>query len=255
LIAAVTIGVLFYRNYRQRSKLYQAEDALKQQRITELEKEKQLLAAESVLRGQEEERKRLAKDLHDGLGGILSSVKYSFTNMKNNLIVTAEGAEAFDRSMVMLDKSISELRRVAHNMMPEALVNFGLDSALRDFCQGINQGGAIVLTYQSFGLDDETVAKSQASVVYRIIQELVNNILKHADAKTALVQLICKNKGLSITVEDDGKGFDQAILISSNGIGYANLQNRVAYLAGTMDVQTAAGNGTSVNIEIPNIAA
>ncbi len=253
VIAIVCISILFYRNYRQKSNLLLAEDVLKQQRITELEKEKQLLAAESVLQGQDEERKRLAKDLHDGLGGILSSAKYSFTHMKSNLIISEENAEAFDRSMGMLDKSITELRRVAHNMMPEALVNFGLDTALKDFCHGINQSGALQLTCQSFELHDDTIPKSKASVVFRIIQELVNNILKHANATAALVQVVCKNGELSITVEDNGNGFDTDILLSSNGIGYANLHNRVAYLSGAMDVQTAPGKGASIHIEIPNI--
>jgi two-component system NarL family sensor kinase len=156
--------------------------------------------------------------------------------------------------MTMLDKSISELRRVAHNLMPEALMEFGLDTALKDFCNIINQSGAIQLVYQSFEMDENSISKNSSSAIYRIIQELVNNILKHASVQTALVQLIRKNNALSITVEDNGKGFDKTILPNSNGIGYPNLQNRVTYLGGTIDIQSASGNGTSVNIEIPNIA-
>ncbi len=248
-------GLLFFRNIQQKKKLLLVDATLKQQRILELETEKQLSATQSILQGQEEERKRLAKDLHDGLGGILSSTKYAFNNMKTNLIITPESAAAFDRSMAMLDKSITELRRVSHNMMPEALLKFGLDTALKDYCNSINQNGAVQLSYQSFELNDEAIATDKASVIYRIVQELINNILKHANAHNALVQLIWKNGSLSITVEDDGAGFDASILQANNGIGYLNLQNRVTYLNGTMDVQTAAGKGTSVNIEIPNINA
>jgi two-component system, NarL family, sensor kinase len=249
----VLIGFLYRRNYRQKKGLMQADALLKQQRITELEKEKQLLAVEAVLKGQVEERSRLAKDLHDGLGSILSGVKYSFANMKDNLIITAEGAEAFERSMGMLDKSIHELRRVAHNMMPEALMKFGLDTALRDFCQSIDGSGAIKLTYLSIDVNEASIPETHAAAVYRIVQELVNNILKHAGATTALVQLIRKENALSITVEDDGKGFDAAVLEKSDGIGWLNLKNRVAWLNGTIDIHTEAGKGASVNIEIPNI--
>jgi len=254
ILVFILIGILYYRNYQQKKKLLLSYFLLQQQHISELEKEKQLLAAKAVLQGHAEERTRLAKDLHDGLGGILSSAKYSFSNMKENLIITPENANAFDRSMAMLDKSISELRRVAHNLMPEALMQFGLDTALKDFCNSINQSGVIQLSYQSLEMDENSIPKNSSSAIYRIIQELVNNILKHANSQTALVQLIRRNNTLSITVEDNGKGFDKNILQSSNGIGYPNLQNRVTYLGGTIDIQSGTGNGTSVNIEIPNIA-
>jgi two-component system NarL family sensor kinase len=137
--------------------------------------------------------------------------------------------------------------------MPEALMEFGLDTSLKDFCNSVNQSRAIQLVYQSFEMDENSISKNSSSTIYRIIQELVNNILKHANAQTALIQLIRKNDALSITVEDNGKGFDKTILQNSDGIGYLNLQNRVTYLGGTIDIQSGIGNGTSVNIEIPNI--
>ena len=253
VIVTLLIVFLYNRNQQQKRKLLIANTLLQEHRINELEKEKQLLAAQAVLQGQVEERTRLAKDLHDGLGGILSSAKYSFSNMKENMIITAEHAAAFERSMGMLDKSISELRRVAHNMMPEALVTFGLDTALKDFCNSIEQTGVIQLTYQSFEINENTISKTTSAAIYRIIQELLNNILKHAHASTALVQLVRKDLALSITVEDNGKGFDPLVLDNSDGIGYLNLKNRITYLNGSIDIQTSEGKGTSVNIEIPNI--
>ncbi len=255
VLIAGLIAFLFNRNYRQRKKLLVANTLIQQQRITELEKEKRLLAAQAVVQGQVEERTRLAKDLHDGLGSILSSTKYSFNHMKENLIITPENAAAFEKSMAMLDSSINELRRVAHNMMPEALTKFGLDTALKDFCNSVNQSGAIQLTYQSFGIDESTIPEVASAGVYRIIQELVNNILKHADATTALVQIIRNNNNLSITVEDNGKGFDKSILQNNQGMGYLNLKNRVAYMNGSIDIQTSSGKGTSVNIEISTVTA
>jgi two-component system NarL family sensor kinase len=255
VIILLLLAFLYHKNYRQRKKLLMAGAVQQQQRITRLEQEKQLSAAESILQGQDEERKRLAKDLHDGLGGILSATKYSLSNIKNSMIITEESAAAFERGMALLDKSINELRRVSHNMMPEALVKFGLDTALRDYCNSINQSGAVKLSYQSFDLTDDTVPPAKASVIYRIVQELINNTMKHAGAENALVQLILKNEALSIAVEDDGKGFDPAVLHEHTGIGYSNLQNRVTYLKGTLDMQTAEGKGVSINIEIPDINA
>ncbi len=252
VVVVVVIGSFVYSYIRQKNKILSGEDVLKQQRIAKLEKERQLLAAEYVLQGQDEERKRLAKDLHDGLGGILSTARFSFTNAKSNLAIPPELAKDFDRGMDTLDKSIAELRRVAHNMMPESLLNYGLDTAVKEYCKSIEQAGALKLTCQSFGMGDETITKNRASVIYRIIQELVNNILKHANAKTAVVQMVYNEERLHITVEDDGRGFNTAILQNNNGIGYISLQNRVAYLNGSMDINTAPGNGTSITINIPN---
>ena len=253
LIAFAIIGFLFYSNSKHKKKLLLSEAALHEQKIIELEKEKQLLATRSVLLGQEEERKRVAKDLHDGLGGILSVAKYSFNNMKQDLANSPENEIAFNKSMGFLNKSIQELRRVAKNMMPEALVEFGLDTALKDYCNSITNNGSLQIIYQSFEVTDDSVSPSIATIIYRIIQELINNILKHSNATKAVVQLVKRTDALSITVEDNGKGFDIKILNDSTGIGYLNLQNRVSYLEGTLDIQTAIGNGTFVSIEIPNI--
>ncbi|MBP6687598.1 MAG: sensor histidine kinase [Lacibacter sp.] len=241
--AILIISLLSFRNYKHKQKL-------QQQRISELETEKQLEATEAVLKGEEQERTRLAKDLHDGLGGMLSGIKYSFNNMKGNLVMTPDNAQAFERSMDMLDSSIKEMRRVAHNMMPEALVKFGLDTALKDFCNDVTQSSALQVTYQSVGMEAAAIDQTTAITIYRIVQELLNNTIKHAAAKTAIVQLSKSGEQLSVTVEDDGKGFDASILQASRGIGWTNIQNRVEFLKGKLDVNTAPGKGTSVLIEL-----
>jgi signal transduction histidine kinase len=242
-LTLLVISLLGYRSYRQKQKL-------QQQRISELETQQQLTATEAVLKGEEQERTRLAKDLHDGLGGMLSGIKYSFNTMKGNLIMTPENAQAFERSMDMLDSSIKEMRRVAHNMMPEALVKFGLDTALKDFCNDISKSGALLVSYQSIGLANSTIEQTVAITIYRIVQELINNTMKHAAAKTALVQVTKVDGHLSVTVEDDGKGFDTSMLNQSKGIGWSNIQNRVEFLKGTLDVQSENEKGTSVYIEV-----
>jgi two-component system NarL family sensor kinase len=236
------ISLLTYRTYKQKQKL-------QQQRISELETEKQLTATEAVLKGEEQERTRLAKDLHDGLGGMLSGIKYSFNTMKENLIMTPENHQAFERSMDMLDSSIKEMRRVAHNMMPESLIRFGLDTALKDFCNDINQSGALEVSYQSIGLEHVNLEQTTAITIYRIVQELISNVLKHASAKSIIVQVANTSGHISVTVEDDGSGFDTAILKNSKGIGWTNIQHRLDFIKAKLDVSSQPGKGTSVHIE------
>lgn len=243
--SAVTLLIISLLSYRN----YQHKQTLQQQRIAELETEKKLLATEAVLKGEEKERTRLAKDLHDGLGGMLSGIKHSFQSMRGNLIMTPENAQAFERSIDMLDSSIKEMRRVAHNMMPEALVKFGLDTALKDFCNDINQSGALQISYQSIGMQHETIEQTMAIGIYRIVQELINNTMKHAAATSALVQLSKSANTITLTVEDDGKGFDTQLLQTVKGMGWANITHRVEFLKGKLDVHSQPGKGTSVLIE------
>ena len=244
--SAITLLIIIFLSYLY----YKQKQKIQQQRINKLETHQQLAATEAVLKGEEQERTRLAKDLHDGIGGMLSGIKFSFNTMKGNLIMTPENNQAFERSMDMLDSSIKELRHVAHNMMPEALVKFGLDTALKDFCYEVNQSGALQVSYQSIGLENEDIEQTTAITIYRIVQELNNNTIKHAAAKTAIVQVTKRDNHLSVTVEDDGKGFDPTLLKQSKGIGWSNIQNRVGFLKGTLDVQSGKEKGTSVHIEL-----
>ena len=241
--ALFIISLLAYRNYRHKQHL-------QLQRINELETEKYLSATEAVLKGEEQERTRLAKDLHDGLGGMLSGIKYSLNTMKGNLIMTPENAQAFERSMDMLDSSIHEMRRVAHNMMPEALVKFGLDVALKDFCSGITHSGALKVKYQSLNMENLEIDQTTSITLYRIVQELIHNIIKHASAKNAIVQISTIDDRLHLEVEDDGIGFNTDILDRAKGIGWRNIQNRIEFLKGKWDIHSEIGKGTSVHIEL-----
>lgn len=242
-LALLLVMILLYLNYKHKQNL-------QQQRISELETQQQLLATEAVLKGEEQERTRLAKDLHDGLGGMLSGIKHSLQNMKGNLILTSENALAFERSMDMLDSSIKEMRRVAHNMMPETLVKYGLDTALKDFCNDINQSGALSVDYSSIGVENAKIEQITAITIYRIVQELLNNSIKHARAQYAIVQISNNNGLLSITVEDNGRGFDTSIIKVQKGMGWHNVMKRVDFLKGTLDVTSKEGKGTSVHIEL-----
>ncbi len=243
LFAVAVIGLLFYRNSRNKQ-------LLQQKQIESLQQEKQLMATEAVLKGEEQERARLARDLHDGLGGMLSGIKFSLNNIKGNLSMSTENAVSLDKSIEMLNSSIQEMRRVAHNMMPEALVKFGLDTALNDFCQELRQSSTVNITYQSIGLAHIPLPENIPVAVYRIVQELVNNSLKHAQAENILVQLAVHSTTLSITVEDDGVGL-QTGQHSGTGIGMQNIRNRVDLLNGSFDIQSEPGKGCSALIELP----
>jgi len=238
----VLLIILAFRNFRHRQQLHIS-------RINQLEQEKQLSATEAVLKGEEQERTRLAKDLHDGLGGMLSGIKYSFQTMKGNLIMTSENQQTFERSLDMLDSSIREMRRVAHNLMPDVLVHYGLDAAIKDYTTELNNSGIIKVVYQSMGMENKKIEQSLALGVYRVVQELLNNVVKHAGATEVLVQLFAENDKLVVNVEDNGKGMDAAQLEKTGGMGWKNIRLRAGLLNGSTDIQSEPGKGTSVNLE------
>jgi signal transduction histidine kinase len=242
-------GYLGYTNFRKGQQLAKSQQAYQKQKIIELEKDKQLLSIDAMLKGQEEERSRIAKDLHDGLGGLLSGTKLSFMNVKENLVLTPENGVLFDKSLSMLDNTIGDLRKVAQNLMPEALVKFGLHEAVRDFCDSIQSSTGIRVLYHEMG-EKRKLDNTAEVFAYRIIQELVNNAVKHAAASQVFVQLTINTDKVRITVEDDGKGFDKNKIKQTKGAGMANIDYRVQYFNGEIDLVTSPGNGTSVNIEL-----
>ena len=248
LLALLIIGLLAYRYYRNKQIILKQTEELQSQRIKELEKEKQLISMNSLLKGQEEERSRMARDLHDGLGGMLSGVKLSLEAMKGNYLISEDNAKLFTRALEQLDSSIGEMRRVAHNMMPEALVKLGLKQAVQDYCEGVNESNQLKVNCEIHGLEKRLDPTTEI-IVYRIIQELLNNIVKHAQASEALVQVMRQEDRLSITVEDNGKGFDPTSVSATHGAGLNNVRSRVDYLKGEMDLRSEPGKGCSIHIE------
>ncbi|MGC4038312.1 MAG: sensor histidine kinase [Chitinophagaceae bacterium] len=249
IVGLLVFGYLAYRTVRSEQKITNQQQELQKQKIVELEKDKQLLTVDAMLKGQEEERSRLAKDLHDGLGGMLSGVKFSFINVKENMILSSENLAGFDRSIHMLDNTITELRKVAHNLMPETLVRFGLEEALKDYCCSIETSTGIKVVYQQFG-EERKIPRRAEITVYRIIQELINNAIKHSEADQIIVQLTKSDVKTSITVEDNGKGFDSSVIERKKGAGFNNIKYRVNYFNGNIDINSKPGEGTSITIEL-----
>ncbi len=240
--------LLVYRGIRNRKQLYAKEQELHRQKINELEKERQLVAAQALMKGQEEERSRLAKDLHDGVGGLLSGVKLGLSTMKGNVFLSEQNARAVNTIIGQLDNSIAELRRVSHNMMPEALIKFGLKEALENYCENIILSGSLDVRLQTYGLE-RRLAQDTEIILYRMVQELLNNVIKHAGARQALVQLIREPDKFTLTVEDDGKGFDANDPHLRQGAGLQNIQARAGYVNGVVDIRSRPGEGTSVTVE------
>ncbi len=248
-IGLLLLSFLGYLNFKNKQKVSTQKQLLQKQQITQLEKDKQLLAVDAMLKGQEEERSRLAKDLHDGLGGMLSGVKLSFVNMKENMIMDAPSVQSFEASILQLDNTIAELRKVAHNLMPEALVKFGLKNAILDFCNSMQLSSKTKIIFEQMG-SDRQLSNTADLYIYRIIQELINNALKHAQPKQILVQLTKAEKNILITVENDGNYFNTSAIENASGIGMKSVQQRVNYFTGKMDIASDKENGTSINIEL-----
>lgn len=243
------LGGIFAWRFQKNKALVAAQQlTIQAQTIKQLEQEQQIATASAVLRGQEEERGRLARDLHDGLGGMLSGIKQTLFAMKGNQVLTETSATSLNQVIGDMDRSIGELRHIARNMMPEALVRFGLKDALEDYCDHTALATGLKVHFQSFGMD-KRLPQDVEVILFRIAQELLNNVVKHANASQAIVQLIRDENRVNLTVEDDGQGMETANLEQAKGVGWMNIRSRVNYLDGRLDMQSSPKKGMSVNIE------
>lgn len=250
-------GFAWYRAQRNRKRLSEQKELLLQEEIRNHLHESRLNVYNAMLQGEEKERGRLARDLHDGLGGMLASVKMKLSTVTEAMDGDEEGYSALEdlRSIIVqLDSSAHELRRVSRNLMPDSLLNRGLEDALRDLCKGMSQPH-LQIDYQSSGLI-ETYGQPFLVSVYRIVQELLNNAVKHSEADQVWVQCSQDCGNLYLSVEDNGKGFDPTIVntgqqsASLRGMGLANIVNRTAFLNGQLEIDTSPGKGTSIHVQI-----
>ena len=224
--------------------LYRLRKAKSDQQVQSLKQQQQIALTQALLQGEEKERARLARDLHDGLGGMLAGVKINLTHALEGI-----NTPEINKAIGQLDNSVTELRRIARNMMPESLLRSGLETALADLCESLFSEKLKV--YHSFiNIHDEVFSKQVQIIIFRIIQELLTNIVKHAEASEAYLQCSQDGAYFYITVEDNGKGINQSGYSSRRGIGLDNIQSRVDFLKGKMDFNSEPGKGTITNIEI-----
>lgn len=233
---------LGYRIFRKR-------DQLKAKEIERLKYEQDAIMSNAMLEGQENERKRIAIDLHDGLAGRLSATRIKLEKLSRDNDRNTKG-KAFQEAALSLDESLSELRSIAQNLMPETLFRYGLKNAIEDYCSSLSRGNSEIKFILQFYDTEIKLTQNTLLTIYRIIQELINNAVKHAKANELLVQVSFENEKADITVEDNGIGFMKQNLETSSGMGLKNLQTRVAYLNGEIDFESTPGEGTTVHIVI-----
>lgn len=211
-----------------------------EQELSALENQQKLSVSNALIEGEEVERKRIARDLHDGLGSMLSGLKIHLKLAeKENALSPAE-------INTLLDNSIKELRNISQNLMPESLLKLSLEHALRDLCMA-NSNAKTKIEFQ-YLVQKPNLPKNYEIVIYRIIQELLINALKYADASEILVSCSQNKDTFFITVEDNGIGFNTAL--KSTGMGLRNIKNRVEILKGKLEIESVLNKGTSAYIEL-----
>ncbi len=234
-------GYLFYNRSVLKQKALFNETLLHQQELRN----------KAIVEAEEKERIRIARELHDGIGQQLSATKMNLSAFEPNLALLSNSVIAkYQDLIVLVDDAVKEVRNVSHNMMPNALIRSGLVSAVRDFVNKLSLSEMLKVDLQIVGLN-ERLENTTETVLYRILQEAVNNIIKHADASQISIQLIKHNDYLNMMVEDNGKGFDTSKLHSFEGIGLKNIVSRIQYLNGSVDFDSSPNRGTTVIINVP----
>lgn len=244
LLVITFFGLLYFRNNK---KLTKQKEINYRQQLKELEQEQQLTISNAMLEGEERERQRVGRDLHDGLGGTLAGIKINLSDVVANTSSTGKDTE-LGKIIAQLDNSVNDLRSIARNLMPETLLKFGLETALKDLCETFNNS-ELKITLQLFDIQ-ESMEVSVKINIYRIIQEILSNTVRHSGASQLLLQCSQNGSVFLITAEDNGRGFDASAAGNAKGIGLSNIRNRVALLHGKMELNTAINEGTSINIEL-----
>ncbi|NNF23023.1 MAG: tetratricopeptide repeat protein [Saprospiraceae bacterium] len=243
--------LFFYlrRQSQLKTQLADQEIELRNQQIIQLENDKKVLAMSSMIEGQESERIRIARDLHDGLGAMLSSVKARISTIEEQ-VSHLENLNLGQSIGDMIDKASKEVRRISQNMAPQALRLGGIKDAVEDLANDLSLNSNLKINTEFInwkGLEDET----KELMLYRIIQEIIQNTIKHSDAKGLLIQLIQNGNSLSLITEDDGKGFDVKAAKEKKGLGLTSIESRVSFLEGEMDIDSEKEKGTSYTITVP----
>ncbi|MFN4198529.1 MAG: sensor histidine kinase, partial [Flavobacterium sp.] len=242
---SIGLIVFFKKRLSYQKTIQHQHESLQEQKILELTQKHKLTALTSMLAGQEHERQRIAKDLHDSLGGLLSSVKAHFTRLHLRDSPEAK-PELSMQTGHLIDEACLEVRRISHDMMPHALSVSGLKGALEDLVTrltSLHYQVDLDLRFREEGLD-----QVKKNTIYRLVQELLSNVQKHADATEIFLQLFEHERQYHLIVEDNGKGFDYASSIRGEGIGLQSINSRVEFLDGDIIWDSVPGSGTTISI-------
>jgi signal transduction histidine kinase len=240
-VLSAVIAWLSMNRYKLRQKALMNAEMLRQQEIR----------TKAVLAAEEQERQRIGRDLHDGVGQTLSAAKLNLSALQSTLPVSDQkDKDKMQNALDLLDDSVKEVRSISHSMMPNMLIKSGLASAVREFINKLT-GDKLKIDLNIVGMDqrlDDTVE----IVLYRVFQEIINNIMRHSAATHVTIQLLRHDTEIVMMIEDNGKGFDVSKAKNDeNGIGLKNITSRVEYLHGSIDFDSMPGRGTTVTVEIP----
>lgn len=205
---------------------------------------KKLENLRAMVLGEENERKRVAKDLHDGIGVLLTSIKLRLSNFKDKV----EAKDDFNKSLDQIDNACTEVRRISHNMIPAILTKIGLQEAILDLLDNVHASTDILIE-EALDYEEGAYDESKEVLIYRVIQELVNNSLTYADPTKLSIALHKSKQNYLLTYSDDGKGFEKSKI--KKGLGLRSIASRVDILKGKFTYESTPGHGVIFNIAIP----
>lgn len=236
-LSLLAIAGLYYNRYRLKQQVILAEEVAKQEK----------LRFKATLEAEEQERVRIAKELHDGLGQLLSTAKLNVAGLSEDY--QEERPVLLTNAIQLIDEAVDEVRSISHNMMPNALIRLGLVAALKEAAAKISASQALKVMVNVSDMEQRLPESVEISC-FRMIQELLNNSIKYAQAKEINIDIGRKDELLTISVADDGIGFDTSVVENSQGIGWKNLQARASLLNGTIEVNSVMGKGTTTSIKL-----
>lgn len=237
---------LIQKNTSKKRKLAEQKTQLEQQKVATLLKDQELNAIDAMISGQEKERQRVANELHDDLGSLMATIKLHFDNIR------LDGKDpALKSASNLLEKAYQKIRGIAHAKNSGVIAHQGLVPAINKMAKTISETNQMQFEVNDFGMKNRLENSLELSI-FRIIQELITNIIKHAKATKASIQLTQHEDSINILVADNGQGFDTATIpANEDGIGLRNIEKRIEHLEGNFTIDSALEKGTSIIIDIP----
>ena len=255
-VAAILLAIVIIiknRNTKLKAENLEREkqQAKQNEKIDRLIKNQERDTMNAMMEGQEKERTRLAREIHDRLGGMLSVVKLNFKSVETSIEALKEkNIKQYQQANQLLDEACDEVRKIAHDMTSGVLVKFGLSAAINDLKVAVENAEELKVNITELGLEDRLDYDYEINV-YRIIQELLTNTLKHAEASEINIQLFKKEQVLNIMVDDDGKGFNPEEGQEHNGLGLESIKSRVSKFDGKLEIDSGKGGGSTFTIDLP----
>ena len=246
LVFMVVTGTLTLKNSKRKRKLAEQEKTLQTQKLATALKDQELKAIDAMLEGQEKERQRIANDLHDDLGSLMTTVKWHFNKLQEQ-----PSPELLAKTDQLLDDAYQKIRGIAHAKNAGVIAKQGLLPAVQQMARALAIHKSLTIEVHEYGLE-QRLENSLELTIFRMLQELLANVIKHADATEVNIHLINHGDSLNIMIEDNGKGFDSRQLTKTNsGMGLTTIEKRVEYLNGRMSIESEPQQGTSIIIDIP----